>query len=388
MPRRLLCFAVDLPGHLDWGGYLTTTQALARRGHAVLWAGGEAVRPRIAAAGLPFAPLSTTGWRHDLPPLPPDLNLAQREQARRERALAVWLDPETVGRAVAELLAVAQTFRPDAILIEPFAAAGVLLAEKLDLPLVVVGRPALPPATADAGVPPAVATAVTRLCETVGVLGRYWDLRRGLPTSPRLHLDFFCRPWYADLPAIGAQTVFCGGLPASRRKRDRRSSTVLITLGSTFRDDPAFFRLAAQAVLGAGARALVVTGGQGDVPGLPTGCEVVSWVDYGTVFPRLAAVVHHGGVATTHAALVYGVPQLVVPHAGDQAVQAGRVTQAGVGYGIRPRDFNAATATPLVKSLLTDPGFRVAAQHWAQEMHALGGIETAVAAVEEVIGNW
>lgn len=388
MPRRLLCFAVDLPGHLDWGGYLATAQALARRSHAVLWAGGEAVRPRIAATGLPFAPLSTTGWRHDLPPLAPDLNPAQREQARRERALAVWLDPEAVGRAVTELLAVAQAFRPDAVLVEPFAAAGVLLAEKLDLPLVVIGRPALPPATAEESAPPAVSAAVTRLCETVGVHGRYWDLRRGLPTSPRLHLDFFCRPWYADLPAVGAQTVFCGGLPASRRKGGRRSSTVLITLGSTFRDDPVFFRLAAQAVLAAGARPLVVTGGQGDVPGLPTGCEVASWVDYGTVFPHLAAVIHHGGVATTHAALVYGLPQLVVPHAGDQSAQAGRVTRAGVGYGVRPRDFTAATATPLVRSLLTDPGFRVAAQHWAHEMHALGGIETAVAAVEEVIGNW
>ncbi|MCX7852365.1 MAG: glycosyltransferase [Anaerolineae bacterium] len=382
MPCRLLCVAVDLPGHLDWGGYLATTQALARRGHEVLWVSGEAVGPRIAAAGLPFVPLPTIGWRHDLPPLLPQRDSAQREQARRERALAVWLDPEAVGRALTGLLAVAQAFRPDRVLVEPFAAAGVLLAEKLDLPLVVVGRPALPPAAAGEGAPPLVRAAVTRLCETAGVSGRYWDLQRGLPTSPRLHLDFFCRPWYADLPAIGPQTVFCGGLPAVPIRRQRRPATVLVTLGSTFRDDPAFFRLAAQAVIAAGARPLVVTGGQGDVPGLPAGCEVMPWVEYAAVFPRLAAVIHHGGVATTHAALVYGVPQLVVPHAGDQYAQAGRVTQAGVGYGVRPRDFTAATAAPLLASLLNDPGFRVAAQHWAHEMHALGGIETAVAAVE------
>lgn len=383
MPRRFLCFAVDLPGHLDWGGYLATAQALARRGYDVLWAGGAAVAARVAAAGLPFAPLRTTGWQHGLPPLPPDLDPAQREQARRARALAVWLDPESVGQALAELEAVARTFRPEVILVEPFAAAGVLLAERLDLPLVVVGRPALAPAAADAEAPSAVSVAVARLCETVGVQGRYWDLPRGLPTSPWLHLDFFCRAWYADLPAIGAQTVFCGGLPATRgrRQRGRRPSTVLITLGSTFRDDPAFFRLAAQAAIAAGARPLVVTGGQAEIPGLPAVCEVRPWIDYAAVFPHLAAVVHHGGVATTHAALVYGRPQLVVPHAGDQQAQAGRVTRAGVGYGVRPRDFTAATAPVLLDQLLNDPGLRVAAQHWAHEMHALGGIETAVAAL-------
>jgi UDP:flavonoid glycosyltransferase YjiC (YdhE family) len=386
VPRRLLCFAVDLPGHLDWGGYLATTQALAHRGYAVLWAGGQAVGPRVTAAGLPFAPLPTTGWRHDLPPLAPDLDPVDREQARRERALRVWLDPEAVGQALTGLMAVAQAFRPDLVLVEPFAVAGVLLAEKLDLPLVVVGRPALPPA-ADEGASPALRAAVTRLCEVAGVQGRYWDLSRGLPTSPRLHLDFFCRPWYADLPAVGAQTVFCGGLPAVTTRRRRRPSTVLITLGSTFRDDPVFFHLAAQAALAAGLRPLVVTGGPMVVPGLPAGCEVRPWVDYRTVFPHLAAVVHHGGVATTHAALVHGVPQLVVPHAGDQYAQAGRVTQAGVGYGVRPRDFTAATAPVLLGQLVTDPGFRVAAQHWAHEMHAQGGIETAVAAVERVIGD-
>lgn len=381
MPRRFLCFAVDLPGHLDWGGYLATAQVLARRGDDVLWAGGAAIAERVAAAGLPFAPLRTTGWQHHLPPLPPDLDPAQRERARRERALAVWLDPESVGQALAELEAVARAFRPDAILVEPFAAAGVLLAERLELPLVVVGRPALPSA---ADTPPSAASAVVaRLCETAGVQGRYWDLARGLPTSPWLHLDFFCRAWYADLPAVGAQTVFCGGLPAApaRRSSRRRPPTVLITLGSTFRDDPAFFRLAAQAALAVGARPLVVTGGRADIPGLPAGCDVKPWVDYAAVFPHLAAVVHHGGVATTHAALVYGRPQLVVPHAGDQQVQAGRVTRAGVGYGVRPRDFTAATAPVLLGQVLNDPGLRVAAQHWAHEMHAQGGIETAVAAL-------
>ncbi len=398
MPRRFLCFAIDLPGHLDWGGYLATAQALRRRGYDVLWAGGAAVADRIAAAGVPFVPLQTTGWRHDLPPLPPDGDPSQREQARRERALAVWLDPERVGQALAELEAVARTFGPDVILAEPFAAAGILLAERLDLPLVVVGRPALASAAAPSAPPfrgdgtpiqgageaaPAVIAAVTRLCEAAGVQGRYWDRQRGLPTSPWLHLDFFCRAWYADVPAIGAQTVFCGGLPTAptRRQKPPRPPTILITLGSTFHDDPAFFRLAAQATVAVGARPLVVTGGQTAVPGLPAESDVRPWVDYATVFPRLAAVVHHGGVATTHAALVHGLPQLVVPHAGDQYAQAGRVTRAGVGYGVRPRDFTAATAPVLLGQLLNDPGLRVAAQHWAHEMQAQGGIETAVAAL-------
>lgn len=52
------------------------------------------------------------------------------------------------------------------------------------------------------------------------------------------------------------------------------------------------------------------------------------------LFPRCAAVVHHGGIGTTHAAVRAGVPQVVMPHLLDQFYTAHRVSLAGVGFGV------------------------------------------------------
>ncbi|MEZ4767876.1 MAG: hypothetical protein R2844_05555 [Caldilineales bacterium] len=50
------------------------------------------------------------------------------------------------------------------------------------------------------------------------------------------------------------------------------------------------------------------------------------------LFPRMAAVVHHGGAGTTGAGLRAGVPSLVAPFApNDQPAWAERVADLGVG---------------------------------------------------------
>jgi UDP:flavonoid glycosyltransferase YjiC (YdhE family) len=51
------------------------------------------------------------------------------------------------------------------------------------------------------------------------------------------------------------------------------------------------------------------------------------------LFPRCAAVVHHGGAGTTHAAARAGVPQVVMPQLLDQHYWAERLRVAGVTPG-------------------------------------------------------
>lgn len=52
---------------------------------------------------------------------------------------------------------------------------------------------------------------------------------------------------------------------------------------------------------------------------------------------HVAAVVHHGGAGTTHAALAAGRPAMVVPHLGDQGYYARRVHALGAGPRGIPR---------------------------------------------------
>jgi vancomycin aglycone glucosyltransferase len=87
-----------------------------------------------------------------------------------------------------------------------------------------------------------------------------------------------------------------------------------------------------------GFRALISRGwaGLGDGP-LPDGVMAIDPVSHASLFPRLAAVVHHGGAGTTHAAARAGVPQIVIPHVLDQFYFARRVMALGVGPRALPR---------------------------------------------------
>jgi sterol 3beta-glucosyltransferase len=60
-------------------------------------------------------------------------------------------------------------------------------------------------------------------------------------------------------------------------------------------------------------------------------------VPHDWLFPRVTAVVHHGGAGTTGAALGAGVPAIVVPFTMDQPFWALRVATLGAGPAPIPR---------------------------------------------------
>ena len=60
-------------------------------------------------------------------------------------------------------------------------------------------------------------------------------------------------------------------------------------------------------------------------------CFVVGEVNHQALFPRMAALVHHGGAGTTTTATRAGAPQVVVPQIADQPYWAGRVADLGIG---------------------------------------------------------
>jgi UDP:flavonoid glycosyltransferase YjiC (YdhE family) len=113
-------------------------------------------------------------------------------------------------------------------------------------------------------------------------------------------------------------------------------------------------------------------------------CFAVRWVDYTHLFPRLAAIMHHGGVGTTHAAVVHGVPQVIVPHAGDQGLQAHRADANGVGLNVPPGQANVGRLRQAIETVLFDPGFRIHARNLAAEFARLGGVSKAAEFLEAV----
>lgn len=393
-----LFVSAPLPGHLDWGGYLRTAVAWQAAGNVALWASGGAVAPVVAAAGVPFAALEQTGWRWPPPPplpAPADSERADWQAARATRALDQWLDERRVAAAVTELLALAARFQPDLIVGEMFVAAAGIVAERVGAPFVVAGWPAVNPA----GPAPQDALAteargrLERLLSRWSLSGENWT-QSGPPAlrSPTLHLTFWCPTWYRGL-ALLPQTEHTGGeppaalppLPDLPDPADR--PWVLITLGTSFDDDPAFYVAAATAADQLGCLPLLVgrriaqQAGQIDLP--PT-AVVMPQVDFRRVLPYSAAAIQHGGAGTTHALATHGIPQIVAPHAADQIHQARGVERSGVGLHLPPRTITPDRLASALAALLPDLAEpRRRAQQLQAEMAQLGGPARAAALLAE-----
>jgi UDP:flavonoid glycosyltransferase YjiC (YdhE family) len=107
---------------------------------------------------------------------------------------------------------------------------------------------------------------------------------------------------------------------------------VYLGFGSMMDSDPVgTTRLLLDAIERAGCRAILARGwaGLGDVP-LPDSVFGAGALPHATLFPRVAAVVHHGGAGTTATAARSGVPQIVLPHLLDQNYWGHRAHLLGV----------------------------------------------------------
>ena len=76
---------------------------------------------------------------------------------------------------------------------------------------------------------------------------------------------------------------------------------------------------------------------------------VVGDVSHEKLFPRVAAVVHHGGAGTTHATARAGRPHVIVPHNYDQFYWGYRVEKLGIGTATVRRE--RLTVETLVSAL-------------------------------------
>jgi UDP:flavonoid glycosyltransferase YjiC (YdhE family) len=108
---------------------------------------------------------------------------------------------------------------------------------------------------------------------------------------------------------------------------------VFIGFGSMSSTDPsADVRLMMAAALQAGRRAVIrLSHGAGDPEDPSPEVYLLREAPYRWLFPRMAAVVHHGGAGTTAEALLAGVPNAAVAFGGDQPYYGRRIHELGAG---------------------------------------------------------
>ncbi|SEE30718.1 glycosyltransferase [Streptomyces sp. Ag109_O5-10] len=176
---------------------------------------------------------------------------------------------------------------------------------------------------------------------------------------PWLAADPVLGPWR---PAPGLDVVQTGAwtlpderpLPADLMAfLDAGEPPVYVGFGS-ISPSPDIARRAVEASLAQGYRVLVSRGWADlALPEVRDDCLAVGEVSHQRLFPRTAAVVHHGGAGTTLTAARAGVPQVVVPlRLADNPYWARRVADLEIGAALDEPDPAADTLRLAFKTAL------------------------------------
>ncbi|TIA11655.1 UDP-Glycosyltransferase/glycogen phosphorylase [Aureobasidium pullulans] len=179
---------------------------------------------------------------------------------------------------------------------------------------------------------------------------------------------FFFRdtPKYTPTPEL-AQFLAAGPPP------------VYIGFGSIVLDDPAkMLATILDAVRAAGVRA-IISKGWSDLGGdVGENIYYIGDCPHEWLFPRMAAVVHHGGAGTTACGIRNGIPTLVCPFFGDQPFWGHMIASAGAGpEPLPPRDMTPAKLAEAIRFLIREET-SVAAKAIAALMQDEEGVRSAV----------
>lgn len=121
---------------------------------------------------------------------------------------------------------------------------------------------------------------------------------------------------------------------------------------------------------------------------LPKSIYLVEAVPHDWLFPRMAAVVHHGGAGTTAAGLRAGVPTVVVPSFGDQYFWGWRVHEIGAGSEPIPRQkLTSAGLANAIQQVVSDNSIKRKVSKIGQQIQAENGVENAVRLIETFARN-
>ena len=420
VPKRIVFTTFGSLGDLH--PYIAIALGLKARGHEAIIATSEAFRQRVESLGLGFRPV-----RPDHPDWQADPTVMRRVMTARkgtEYLLREMIMP-VLRQSYDDTLAAAEG--ADLLVSHLITFTTRLVAEKKGLPW--VSSVLQPLCFFSAYDPPVLALAPflakLRFLGPIFFRSLFWLARRsvrswmepwhrlraeiGLPPtndnplfqghSPLLVLALFSSLFAARQPDWPSQTVitgfpvFDGGdgttLPADLETFSKAGPPpVVFTLGSSaVLDAGQFYGESATAAKKLGRRAVLLVGPdvRNRMASLPEGVVACEYAPYSALFPRAAAIVHHGGIGTTAQALRSGRSMLVVPFAHDQPDNAQRLVRLGLARTISRSGYTAGRAAEELGRLLEKPTYSERASEVGQRVRREDGVRAACDAIEAVL---
>jgi UDP:flavonoid glycosyltransferase YjiC (YdhE family) len=359
--------------------------ALAARGHEVRWAVASEACARIEAAGFGAFAAGIAGddrraaFGHCLAgvqSLPPD--------QRPERMFPAFFGEVCTPPMLEDLLPVLDTWPPALIVNDASELAAPLAGRLRGVPHVTHAFGALLPATRVA----AAAEAIAPLWRAHGLepapyAGSYDHLYLDIyPPSMRFgsydHVPHVQALRPVPFDAVGENA----GPPVAAGEKP----LVYVTFGTVF-NDPRLFTASMEAVAGLDVDVLVTVGPAAD-PGalgpVPAHVRVERYVPQTAVLPHCAVVASHAGSGTFLASLGLGIPQLCLPQAADQFINAGQGAAAGIALTLAPAEASADAIAHALGRLLAEPAFAAAARRVAGEIDAMPGPDEVAGVLERL----
>lgn len=367
-PRRSKHVLISCVGSAgDVHPFIAMGSVLAKRGHRVELQANDYFRDRVLRAGLGFLPLGSVA-DYQATAANPDLWSPKR---------GFDVVAEQVLKFLAEGYgALADRVGPDTVLVgSTLAWQARLVQEKLGTPLVTVH---LSPSCIFSPQAPTVVPQMVWFSKaplwfrrgmfsliergiidkTVGPGLNAFRASLNLPPVKRVFGRWMHSPqrvvcafpdWFAppqtDWPANSICTRFPHWAAPQGTLLDPMLSHFLqsgpppigFTPGSAMAHGKTFFERALAACDLIGRRAVFITPFADQLPPkLPAFARHAAYVPFDLLMPKLAAIVHHGGIGTTAQAMALGVPQLITPFAHDQFDNGARIAQLGVGASLSP----------------------------------------------------
>lgn len=136
---------------------------------------------------------------------------------------------------------------------------------------------------------------------------------------------------------------------------DAGEPPIVFTPGSAMHHGESFFKHSLDACVKLNRRGILLSRHAGHIPpALPGSVRHFTYAPFSQFLPKVAALVHHGGIGTSAQAMAAGVKQLVVPFAHDQFDNAARMERLGVARTIKAKAYRADRVVDVLGPALSD----------------------------------
>lgn len=368
---RVLVAAPGAFGHVH--PMLPLVRALARRGDDVRWVTSPSLCEHLAAEGFDADPagIEVEERQERFRQLHPE----QAELPVLERRMLMFrsiFGEISAPAMLPGLRASADRFRPDVLVHDAAELASPLVAAERGIPQVTHGFGALLP-------PP--------LVESAGTMTAPLWVDAGI--EPRRFAGCYDDGLYVDIYPAMLQPFSLDHIPRVQALRPAIDDTeatpvparvavlepplIYATFGTVFAE-PAVFRPVIDAAREIDARFVVTVGPSGDPDALgpvPSNVVVERYVPQAALLDRCALVVSHAGSGTFLGTIARGIPQVCIPQAADQFVNADGCARVGAGIAISPDGYDAGAVAGAITQLLHDDAARTAARAVADAIGAM-----------------